>query len=72
MKTLKPERLPRRCACGKLLCRSIEHARHIHAIIWAAKGGEDLVRFYECDQGAWHWTRDLNPEHYQQQTKAAA
>jgi len=72
MKTLKPERLPRRCPCGKLLCRSIEHARHIHAIIWAAKGGEP-VRYYECEHHAFHWTQDLDPEHYQQhQQKAAA
>lgn len=70
MKTLRPERLPRRCDCGKLKCRSIEHARQIHAIIWAAKGGEAEVRFYECENHGFHWTRDLDPTYHQQ--KAAA
>lgn len=70
MKTLRPERLPRRCSCGKLKCRSIEHARQIHAIIWATKGGDAEVRFYQCGDGGYHWTRDLDPTYHQQ--KAAA
>jgi hypothetical protein len=61
MKRLRPERLPRRCDCGKLKCQSIEHARQVHARIWAEKGGTPAARFYECEHHAWHWTRWLNP-----------
>jgi hypothetical protein len=44
-----------------LKCRSIEHARQVHARIWAEKGGTPAARFYECEHHAWHWTRWLNP-----------
>ena len=61
MKRLDHSRLPKRCRCGKIRCRSIEHARKIHAIIWAEKGGTPSVRIYECEHHGWHWTRMLEP-----------
>jgi len=65
MKRLRPELLPRRCECGKLRCRSIEHARHVHGIIWAAKGGPTEIRVYQCEFSGWHWTRQTDPNYHQ-------
>jgi hypothetical protein len=47
----------RKCRCGKLACPSLEAAREIRAKIWAANGGQGVVRFYRCGDGCWHWTR---------------
>lgn len=60
---MKHPPLPK-CRCGKVLCADLDDARRIHARIWAAKGGDQLVRFYRCGTGAYHWTRELDPNYH--------
>lgn len=57
---MKRPPLPK-CACGKLACPSLEDAREIRAKIWAHEGGSSRTRYYQCESGAWHWTRMLEP-----------
>ena len=39
----------------------MEAARMLHAKIWAARGGTPAARFYQCEHGSYHWTRQINP-----------
>jgi len=52
---------PRRCNCGKVRSGTLDEARNLHARIWARRGGQANVRFYTCQHGAVHWTRQLEP-----------
>ena len=47
-----------RCACGKVISRSLPAARLLHAKVWASKGGDPSAYFYECRYGHFHWTSD--------------
>lgn len=53
--------LARLCECGKVACRSEQDARDARRIMLRDHGNAtgSPVRFYRCEFGCWHWTRNL-------------
>lgn len=67
MRVPKPmSRRHSRCRCQKVACLDVEQARAIRLSIWATKGGQVKVRYYQCEHGSTHWTRMLTPQYKQE------
>lgn len=60
---MKRPPLPK-CSCGKIRAIDLDEARKYRALIWAKLGGAPDVRYYECRFGAFHWTRELDPNYH--------
>lgn len=55
---LLPPPPPTHCErCGKLACVTEQAARLAKRDVEARTGHRDEVRYYECPEGFWHWTR---------------
>lgn len=49
---------PTHCAaCGKLACPTEDAARDAKRAVEAQAGRTNEVRYYQCPEGWWHWTR---------------
>lgn len=46
-----------KCLCGKTSSPSRSQAKKLYKKIERANHNTDVVRFYVCDFGSWHWTR---------------
>lgn len=45
------------CLCGKVYAPTRDEARRLRQEMEHHAGNRSHVRFYQCDKGAWHWTR---------------
>ena len=52
----------RRCPCGKVAYRTLGDARNAKWRIATDAQSSDPVRYYACNHGRWHWTRQGVPE----------
>ena len=50
-----------RCRCGKVYAMSEKDADGMRRFIAKKNGGDNPVRYYECQFGGWHWTQQLEP-----------
>lgn len=48
------------CRCGKVWSPTREAAERAFEFITDYTHQADAVAYYECRQGGWHWTRNLN------------
>lgn len=56
--SVAPPPPPSRCGtCRKLACPTREAAKAAKRAIEVQTGHVDEVRYYECPEGWWHWTR---------------
>ncbi len=57
-KPLPPPAPPSVCVrCGKVACPTEAAAKEAKAAVQAKTGRVDEVRYYQCPDGWWHWTR---------------
>jgi len=45
------------CQCGKAYSPTRDEARRLRREIAGPGALLEVCRFYECDHGGWHWTR---------------
>lgn len=47
------------CACLKWYSPTKNDARALRAEVETHTGSTNPVRYYTCDHGGWHWTRQI-------------
>ena len=47
------------CPCGKWYSPTKNDARALRAEVETHTGSTNPVRYYTCDHGGWHWTRQI-------------